>query len=163
MISNTLWYLGGIPYYDNYFKDKTTSFYYSNERGKTVYNSTLSPRATSWIGKVGLIYPSDYGYATSGGTITSRSSCLNGDLSNWESDCYNNNWLTLMFGFDFATWTISPLTSSPGSTMSIYSPGNIYTDDNYIQIDVYPTIYLNSSVQIIDGDGSSKNPYILST
>ena len=52
MISNTLWYLGGIPYYDNYFKDKTTSFYYSNERGKTVYNSTLSPRATSWIGKV---------------------------------------------------------------------------------------------------------------
>lgn len=35
----------------------------------------------SWKGLVGLMYPSDYGYATSGGSITNRTTCLNKSLS----------------------------------------------------------------------------------
>ena len=41
------------------------------------------------------MYPSDYGYATSGGSTSNRTSCLNSELYNWDSasDCYNNDWL----------------------------------------------------------------------
>ena len=67
--------------------------FYKRERGTTVY----SGRSTSWTGKVGLMYPSDYGYATSGGTTTNRASCLAKEMYNWDdssvSDCKNNDWM----------------------------------------------------------------------
>ena len=44
---------------------------YEKERGTTVY----SERPTKWTGKIGLMYPSDYGYATSGGSTTNREAC----------------------------------------------------------------------------------------
>lgn len=56
MISNAVWNLGGSSTYD----DVTTSILYRKERGAEVYNGN----PTEWIGMVGLIYPSDYGYAT---------------------------------------------------------------------------------------------------
>ena len=64
MIGDTVWYLGG----SGSNNDVTASMFYERERGTTVY----SGRSTSWTGKVGLMYPSDYGYATSGGTTTDR-------------------------------------------------------------------------------------------
>ena len=44
--------------------------------GTTVY----SERPTKWTGKIALAYPSDYGYATAGGTTTNRASCLAKEL-----------------------------------------------------------------------------------
>ena len=73
---------------------------YVNERGTTVY----SGRPTEWTGKVALIYPSDYGYATAGGQTTARSACIgtlstysNSSGETWQnssySDCKNNDWI----------------------------------------------------------------------
>ena len=59
MIGNAKWNLGGTAIYTS----KLASHWYTYERGTDVY----SGRPTEWIGKVGLMYPSDYGYATSGG------------------------------------------------------------------------------------------------
>ena len=67
MIGDAKWYLGGTANYTS-SSDGLTSHFYGYERGTTVY----SGRSTSLIGKVGLIYPSDYGYATSGNSSTSR-------------------------------------------------------------------------------------------
>ena len=67
MIGYAVWYLGGTSDYTS-ASNGLTSHWYSYERGTTVY----SGRSTSWTGKVGLMYPSDYGYATSGGTTTDR-------------------------------------------------------------------------------------------
>ena len=52
----------------------------SNHTGKictsSEYCNDSTERTTSWTGQVGLMYPSDYGYATSGGVSTKRSDLL---------------------------------------------------------------------------------------
>ena len=151
MIGDTVWYLGG----SGSNNDVTASMFYERERGTTVY----SGRSTSWTGKVGLMYPSDYGYATSGGTTTDRNACLNKELINWYSvsDCYNNDWI-----FNSAyQWTITPPASYPNNVFSLYGSG--YLDRSYVGITggVRPVVFLKSSIKIVDGDGSSSNPYIL--
>ena len=153
MIDNAVWYLGGTSNYQD-SNNGLASHFYSNERGTIVY----SGRSTSWTGKVGLIYPSDYGYATSGGTTIDRNACLNAMLYNWDSDCYNNNWLfkktdqyviTSPSELNFSSFIIS----SSGTIYEVYSTSGDY--------DIYPIVYLKSSIKIVDGDGSSSNPYIL--
>ena len=155
MIGDAVWYLGGTSDYTS-ASNGLTSHWYSYERGTTVY----SGRSTSWTGKVGLMYPSDYGYATSGGTTTDRNACLNKELYNWDSvsDCYNNDWI-----FNSAyQWTITPRASDSYNVFGLYSSGYLYNDyasDAYNG--VRPVVFLKSSIKIVDGDGSSNNPYIL--
>ena len=55
LISDTLYYLGGWNTSEIY-----SDQIYGYERGTTVY----SGRPTTWTGKIALMYPSDYGYAT---------------------------------------------------------------------------------------------------
>ena len=74
MIDDALWYLGGSSTDDNV----TVPMFYARERSKTSYNN----RDIKWVGKVGLMYPSDYGYATSGGINFDRNTCLNKELYN---------------------------------------------------------------------------------
>lgn len=154
MIGDTLWYLGGSSTY-NYV---TASMFYERERGTTVY----SGRDTSWVGKVGLMYPSDYGYATSGGSTTDRNACLNKELYNWDSsdfsDCKNNDWI-----FNSSNqWTITPRASSSDNVFGLSSSGfaaDINANSTYRG--VRPVVFLKSNIKIVDGDGSSSNPYIL--
>ena len=97
LISNAVWNLGG----SNTYNDVTASMFYERERGTGVY----SGRSTTWTGQIGLIYPSDYGYATSGGSGIDRAECLASVLYNWDnlSDCYNNDWLYI----GASQWTIT--------------------------------------------------------
>ena len=55
--------------------------------------------------KIGLVYPSDYGYSTSGGTL-GREICLNSSINTWGgySECVDNSWLKPITN----TWSISP-------------------------------------------------------
>ena len=100
MIETVTWKLGGHT-----TSSATTETFYDAERGTEVYTE----RPTEWVGEVGLMYPSDYGYATSGGSTTNRTACLAEDLYNWKSDssfsdCYNNDWL-----FDGSPqWPLTP-------------------------------------------------------
>ena len=91
-IESVVWNLGGSSTY----KGVTASMFYESERGTTVY----SGHATTWTGKIGLMYPSDYGYATSGNSTTDRATCLSKELFSWSlynwgnaSDCYSNDYL----------------------------------------------------------------------
>ena len=67
------------------------STWYTYERGIEGYTG----RPTAWQGKVGLMYPSDYGYATSGGTSMNRTSCLATILYNWDKQVI----VKIMLGF----------------------------------------------------------------
>ena len=155
MIGDTVWYLGGTSDYTS-ASNGLASHFYSYERGTTVY----SGRSTSWTGKVGLIYPSDYGYATSGGTTTERNTCLNKELYNWDSvsDCYNNDWI---FN-SVRQWTITTRADNLGQVFYIFSDGYLTTSGastpNFV---VHPVVFLKSNIKIVDGDGSSSNPYRL--
>ena len=151
---------------------QTTSAFYSEERGETngrictsgLYCTDTIARTTKWTGKVGLIYASDYGYATAGGTTTSRTKCLNTNLSSWSSssysNCYNYDWLY----YSGWQWLLNPyaVASYADRVLGVFNAGSVYADDARSPHYVKPTVYLKSSVQIIDGDGSSSNPYILS-
>ena len=152
MISNAKWNLGGSSTYD----DVTASMFYERERGTEVY----SGHTTQWTGKVGLMYVSDYGYATSGGSI-GRDVCLTTELYNWGnvSDCYKNNWL---YDNNIFQWTLTVESNSTG-VFQIDSNGPIGTmfASEYSFL-AFPVVYLSSNVRITGGDGSHDNPYTLS-
>ena len=152
MIGDAKWYLGGSSTYN----DVTAPMFYTRERGTTVY----SGRSTSWIGKVGLMYPSDYGYATSGNSSTSRSTCLAKEMYNWDglSVCYQNDWL---FKSSYM-WTLSPYSSYSGSVFSVNGGGYVIGNDAYIgNYGLWPVVHLKSTIKVITGTGSSNDPFIL--
>ena len=154
MIGDAKWYLGESSTYN----DVTAPMFYTRERGTTVY----SGRSTSWTGKVGLIYPSDYGYATSGGTTTNRASCLAKELYNWGSssvsDCKNNDW---MYNSSKSQWTIMPSHDDTSSVFSVGSYGFVNYYSATYNLVVRPVVHLNSAIKVITGLGTKESPYIL--
>ena len=153
MIANVTWKLGG----SSTPNDVTASMFYERERGTTVY----SGRPTTWQGKIALMYPSDYGYATSGGTTTNREACLANSLANWDSssysDCKNNDWI---FNNDYQ-WTLTPLSSVSTHVFGVFDTGFVLSSIAYNSYGVRPSVYLTSNVSISGGDGTMNNPYIL--
>ena len=154
-IESVVWNLGGI----GTNSDVTASMFYERERGTTVY----SGRPTTWIGKIAIMYPSDYGYATAGGTTTNRESCLAKELYNWDgsgvSDCKNNDYL---FKSAYTQWTLAPNLSRSNRAFYVRSGGYVDNLDVFNTYAVRPAAYLKSSISLSSvGDGSSTSPYQL--
>ena len=61
MISESVWNIGGNSYTDSAPYTLNLLSQYNKERGTITYQNS---RPTDWTGKVGLIYASDYGYAS---------------------------------------------------------------------------------------------------
>lgn len=154
MIGDAKWYLGGSSTYN----DVTPPMFYTRERGTTVY----SGHSTSWIGKVGLMYPSDYGYATSGGSSTNRNSCLAKELYNWDSsgysDCKNNDW---MYNSNIWQWTMSPRADYSYGVFSVRNAGDVRNSAAHLTTAGRPVVYLKSTIKVISGSGTTSSPYIL--
>ena len=154
MIANVTWKLGG----SSTNNDVTASMFYERERGTTVY----SGRPTTWQGEIALMYPSDYGYATSGGSTTNREACLAKELYNWNSssysDCKNNDWL---LDSNTNQWTLTPYSSNSGIVFNVFNRGCVDGFGAVTSYGVRPSVYLTSNVSISGGDGTMNNPYIL--
>ncbi len=172
LISDVVWNIGandGKTYtYNNIITSKFYELERSSNTGKicssgTYCNDTVE-RTTTWTGKVGLMYPSDYGYATSGGSTTDRAACLNKELYNWGSssvsDCKNNDWL---YNSSSVQWTISPRAYSSRASIvfGVNSDGRVIGNFVYSGYGGRPVVYLTSNVGVQNGDGSSGNPFIL--
>lgn len=153
MIADAKWYLGESSTYD----DVTPPMFYTRERGITVYNS--STRSSNWTGKVGLIYPSDYGYATSGNSSTTRATCLVKELYNWDgaSACYQNDWLFK----SSSMWSLSPRSSYSYLVFFVNSSGCVRFNFASNAYGVWPVVYLKSTIKIASGTGGSDSPFIL--
>ena len=152
LIETVIWNLGASSGIANSSND-----FYNLERGTSV----LEERPINWSGKVGLMYVSDYGYATSGSSEIKRNECINVNLESWANlnDCYLNNWLY----FENFQWTLTPNLNHNNRVFSIGKDGNIYESSTHnAGIAVFPSLYLKSSIKIISGTGSSENPYKLS-
>ena len=154
MIGDAKWYLGGTADYDS-SSNGLASHFYKYERGTTVY----SGRSTNWTGKVGLIYPSDYGYATSGNSSTTRATCLAKELYNWDgaSACYQNDWL---FKSSYM-WSLSPRSSDGYIVFGVRSGGYVRNYVASFTYGVWPVVYLKSTIKVTTGTGSSDSPFIL--
>ena len=145
MISEETYYLGGSTN-SNYYS-LTASGYYNAERSNTVY----SGNPTSTTQYIGLMYPSDYGYAAG-------SSCLSTELYNYDGDCKNSDYL-----FSGATeWLQAPYASGSSSATDLYRTGHVAGNvDVPYSLAVRPVLYLNTNVQITGGDGSQGNAFQL--
>ena len=175
VIVKAKWHLGGANNTSgsNYYIQKiTTENYYKAERSPYATSGTLqnlySGNPEYVYAKVGLMYPSDYGYATVGGSTTNKSSCRENELYNWDSssysDCKNNDWLfTSQNNFvNSSEWFISPGASSSSSASYLYSSGYVVANPNVRrnQFAVRPTFYLDSSIlKIVGGLGTKDNAY----
>ena len=175
LIDNMLWNTGtnGTSGYSGNMavKESKTSQFYSYERssntGKTCtsgeYCNDTVERTTTWQGKVGLMYPSDYGYATSGGSTSNRTNCLNIGLVSWKNyeDCYSNDWL-----YDSTTkqYTLTPAgyNISASGEFIIFATGEVnYRGSNTDVGGVRPTVYLSINTSILSGKGTLEDPYVL--
>ena len=152
--SNYTWKLGGSYTYN----DITAQMFYERERGTTVY----SGRSTEWTGSIALMYPSDYGFSTSGGSTTNRSSCLAIVLFDWygsgAENCYANSWL---YDSSVTQWTLTPNALYPNTTFSVRESGLVYDYRSSSLYTVRPTLYLQPTVEIASGTGTNSEPYIL--
>ena len=177
LVGNTLWHTGtnGTNSYISASNGLASHFYSyerSNNNGKictsgTDCNDTVA-RTTTWQGKIGLMYPSDYGYATSGGTSMNRASCLAQEMNSWDSasDCTGNDWLS---DSNYFQWTLSPSANSSGAkdvfnvlpppTHVAYPSGLVAGAEAYYAGRIRPSVYLIPSTSILGGEGTLENPY----
>ena len=142
MIELSTWKLGGTSSY-NSSSNGLAQHFYEYERGTNVY----SGRPTEWIGYIGLMYPSDYGFATSGGATTGRSACLVKELYSWNDssyiDCKNNNWLYDSFYYQ---WSLISHAGNSYEVFAVSSSGPTVPVRVSIAHTVRPSLYLKSNI-----------------
>ncbi|MDY4544642.1 MAG: hypothetical protein SPE00_04950 [Bacilli bacterium] len=173
-IVNAKWHLGGVNNTSSsnyYYRKITTEDYYKAERSPYATSGTLqnllSGNPEYVFAKVGLMYPSDYGYATVGGSTTNKSSCREKELYNWYissySDCKDNDWIFKSATFiGDGEWFISPSASLVYGVSHFDSTSCVYDDYSAgYSLAVRPTFYLDSSILKIvgTGDGTKDNAY----
>ena len=158
-IESVVWNLGGTADYKS-SSNGLASHFYGYERGTTVY----SGHATTWTGKIGLMYPSDYGYATSGGSTTDRATCLAKEMYNWDnsdvSDCKNNDYL---YKSGYYQWTLAPFSSDAYPVFRVNARGCVDGNSAYdTNNSVRPAVFLKSNISITDvGIGTAESPFQL--
>ena len=143
-ITTSRYYLGG------YNTPPLTNEMYGYERGTLRYNTD---RPLYWDGMVGLMYPSDYGYAA-GNTCVTRTR-----LYNYEGGCMNKDWLYDPNNFQ---WLMSPGSGDSDLAFYFYLDGYVSRVNVSYAASARPVFYLSSSASISSGEGTSSDPYILS-
>ena len=158
MIQKTTWYLGGTTYktsnppYETY----TVNELYASERGTQVY----SKHATISTDYIGLIYPSDYGYASTDAScrqnlrsgITYTNNAYGGTPT-----CKNNNWLFKGVWY----WTILPHSSYAYDVFFVFSDGGLHHSQVLYCESVRPSLYLKSDIKIVSGSGTKDDAFKL--
>ena len=141
-IENATWYLYGSD------TDRSKQSWYLCERGgESCTTSGPNTGDASVTSKMGLMYLSDYLYA---------SSCYpNDDTSLGQWLFGNNNWLYK--GYE---WTQTPDASVANRVWRV-SSGSADYSHTYNPYGWRPTFYLKSSVYVTGGNGSFDNPYTL--
>ena len=148
-ITTSRYYLGG------YNSDPPlTNEMYGYERGTARYDTN---RPFYWDGYVGLMYPSDYGYAAG-------NSCVNGtELGVYYEVCSDKDWLYIS---NTNQWLMLPNSGYSSDVFTVHSIGFVhnreYKGNSRHTLAVSPVFFLNSSASISSGDGTLDAPYILS-
>ena len=152
-ITTSRYYLGGY----NKYNGVMTNQFYAYERGTTRYDTN---RPLYWDGMVGLMYPSDYGYAAGNTCVTGT------DPYNYDGGCKNKDWLWMTTSSDYTNseeWLMSPVSGNSVAAFRVGPSGYVYNDYRVDRPDsVRPVFYLTSSTTITGGEGTSASPYILS-
>ena len=152
-ITTSRYYLGGY----NTSSGVMTNQFYAYERGTTRYDTN---RPLYWDGYVGLMYPSDFGYAAGNSCVTGT------DPYNYDGGCKNKDWLWMTTSSNYtsgAEWLMSPSSGISHGAFRVFSSGSARPNGRvHYASSARPVFYLSSSANISDGEGTSTDPYILS-
>ena len=142
-IETTTWYLYGSG------TDQSKQNWYLCERGgNSCTSSGPSTGDTSVTSKVGLMYLSDYLYAS--GYYSNADTSTQGQYG-----FGNKNWL-----YKGSEWTLTPYASGAYNVWNVGNgPATAY--GTYTPYGSRPTFYLKSSVYVTGGNGHFDNPYTL--
>ncbi len=158
MVEQATWNLGGAAFktssapYEMYSVDEL----YVKERGTEVY----SGHATTSNDYIGLIYSSDYGYAS---TDVSCRQNLRAGLTYTNNTyggapaCKNNNWLLKSTWY----WTILPDLSYARRIFGVDADGALSITDAWFRKSIRPSLYLKSNVKIVSGLGTKDDMFKL--
>ena len=146
-IEEVTWYLYG--YSSNSLSKQN---FYLCERGQ--YSGCTSANsgvyATSTNAKIGLMYVSDYMYASGYFSSSSTTTALSGYYG-------NQNWLYK--GYE---WTITPRSNVSSNAFYVSISGSVSYFSAYSGSGARPTFYLKSSVYVTGGTGTFSDPYTIS-
>ena len=160
MIGNTKYYLGGKnATYNNGYTDTPLQFYsYERKTQNTTSNEFYyGTNPNSWVGKLGIMYLSDYGYASS--NCENKRIYDENSSSNDIRACNGTNWL---YNIKVNEWLLPQLASGSGGAFSVRSGGNANLNGVFdSQFAVRPVLYLISSTEITGGSGTLTDPYTL--
>ncbi len=142
LIATTTWHLGGMTSDSN-----TAKAFYDGERNNAGYGSN----PTTYTDEIGLMYPSDYGYAAYPDAWTTDLIAYN------NSSITSNNWMYM----GLYEWTITPRSSYSYSVFLVRDNGNLESNGALSVSSVRPVFYLNSNVEYNGGTGTKSDPFTL--
>ena len=146
-IANVRWNLGGATYESSALNS------YNQERGTSHISNPSDgiTRTNTWDGKIALMYPSDYGYAST------DTACRNNIGSYTVYNCKNENWLANNTYY----WTLSPFSGNAVPVFDVASVGFVTSLTPGSDIGVRPALFLKSDSVIKSGTGMSSAPFVL--
>ncbi len=161
MIDNDIvWNIGGAL-----TSEVTASEYYESERSEFTANINFpnvwnAENDLLFHNGVGLIYPSDFGYAVG---LNVQNACLSKDLHHYSFDgCFSKNWL---FQITW-NWFITPDASDYRIGIYFNADGAVANPWIYDSYQVWPTVYLKNNISIFEHRdnmyGSISNPFQIS-
>ena len=145
----------------NSYKSYTSADLYKMERvleSKGSIGPSSSSTAT-YIGSVGLTYPSDYGYAVL------ASDCVRTNMPSKYSNvyaCYNNNWLYQ--GSQQLQWLINPNPADTSYVFYVDGPGylgNGGAGASVTNANAYSPVMALKSDITVTGSGTQSDPYVM--
>lgn len=110
----------------------------------------------TFTGVIGLMYLSDYGYAS--GLLCAGTTNKKGyqTLSGYSDTCYSKNWLYK----NTKEWTITPVTNDNHTIFMIKENGSTIDNQTAENLaSIRPVLYLPITTAYQSGDGSISNPY----
>ena len=129
---------------------KLSGYSTSSATAKTVYTTEITNATETYDAKIGLMYASDYGYATIPEYWATN-------LSDYNMEPKNNDFLYLAG----QEWLITIVTVNIHLLKNVWyvdSNGSINNQSTTQKLQVRPSFYLLSSVNYISGDGTKNSP-----
>ena len=148
MVQTATWYLGG-PGKTGYTTYTAPSLYGYETNSSAIY----SGNSTSAMGKVGLMYLSDYAYAYPA-SLCPRTTEL---WTNFNLDCGDSGWLSGRGN----EWMVTPRSEANRALSGQSIVGGFAADIVWTGYAVRPVVYLKSKTFKLDGTGSKSDPYII--
>ena len=151
MIEDSKWYLGGFT--RNEYDVFNVKLFYNGERNNAGYGSnptTYGPEnANGNSTKIGLMYPSDYGYAAYPDAWATY-------IYDYDSSAIKeNNWLYMGLN----EWTITQCSSYAYLAYYLYCGGAFFRNNTNEEYAIRPVFYLKPNISYVEGNGTKSNPY----